>query len=60
MTKKDYVAIAEILREASEMNLDETVVRNVVSKISKDLSRYFLRDNPNFDPYRFYNSIYMD
>ena len=53
MTRKDYVAVAEIIKSyADEMR------RDVVEDLLYDFSDYFASDNPNFDHTRFYNAVF--
>jgi hypothetical protein len=52
MTRKDYVATAEILSDVSD------VVEDVVLyAIAKDFADYFQKDNPRFDREKFYSAI---
>jgi hypothetical protein len=51
MTRKDYVATAEILRYASDKTHPA-----LFSKIVVDFALMFAKDNPRFDANRFYEA----
>ena len=51
MTRKDYVATAEILRYASDKTHPA-----VFSKMVVDFAEMFAKDNPRFDATRFYSA----
>jgi hypothetical protein len=55
MTKKDYIAVAKILKDAREDA--ETAVnreaRSQTDQIALMLSELFAQENPRFDPVRF-------
>lgn len=68
MTRKDYVATAEILRLAisdAKNNFDENskelffALENVML-ISEKLAEYFLSDNKNFDEEKFFTAIWAE
>jgi len=48
VTKKDYVAIAAVLRQA-----DTAAPEKIVREIAEKLSEVFAADNPRFDRERF-------
>ncbi len=52
MTRKDYVATAEILSDWADVMEYETLYA-----LAKDFSEYFAKDNPNFDRDRFYKAV---
>ena len=52
MTRKDYVAVAEILN-SYHLDIDAQVFKDLLS----DFQTYFKRDNPNFDRTRFENAV---
>lgn len=56
MSRKDYVAIAEVLSGdlATAANPGEAFK---VTGIAKSLADVFKRDNPNFDRQRFYAAV---
>jgi hypothetical protein len=51
MTRKDYVATAEILRYVSDKTHPA-----VFSKMVVDFAEMFAKDNPRFDANRFYSA----
>jgi hypothetical protein len=51
MTRKDYVATADILRYASDK-----IHPAIFSKIVNDFAEMFAKDNPNFDVVRFHDA----
>jgi DNA-binding MurR/RpiR family transcriptional regulator len=53
LTKKDYKAIAEIIRSAGYKWL-------YLKRISSDLADYFEQDNPAFDRAKFINACFKD
>lgn len=52
MTRKDYVATAEILSDVADV-IDDVVLY----ALAKDFSDYFASDNPNFDRTRFFRAV---
>ena len=52
MTRKDYVATAEILSDVADV-IDDVVLY----ALAKDFSDYFSKDNPRFDRDRFFRAI---
>jgi hypothetical protein len=52
MTRKDYVATAEILSDWSDVMEYETLYA-----LAKDFADYFAKDNERFDRSRFYNAV---
>jgi hypothetical protein len=53
MTRKDYIAVAEILNE-NKNGIDSDSFHNLVI----DFSDFFFADNPNFSPNRFELACY--
>jgi len=49
MTRKDYVAVAEILNTSALPYMDPQDFEELVA----DFSDFFFKDNPNFSPNRF-------
>ena len=52
MTRKDYVATAEILSDVADV-IDDVVLY----ALAKDFSNYFSKDNPRFDRDRFFRAV---
>lgn len=52
MTRKDYVATAEILSDWADVMEYETLYA-----LAKDFADYFSQDNPNFQRDRFYSAV---
>ena len=52
MTRKDYVATAEILSDWAD-----TMDYTTLYALAKDFSDYFAKDNPNFDRSRFFSAV---
>jgi hypothetical protein len=52
MTRKDYVATAEILSDWADVMDYETLYA-----LAKDFADYFAGDNERFDRSRFYNAV---
>lgn len=54
MTRKDYVAVAEILSASARefMPLDD------YQELINDFSDFFIADNPNFSHERFYTACF--
>ena len=52
LTKKNYVAIAKIIKERKEDIIDQAIVYGI-EFITQDLADYFATDNPLFDKKRF-------
>lgn len=48
LSRKDYEAVAQILKRAKTVELDETA-----AAIADGLIQYFTEDNPRFDKVRF-------
>jgi hypothetical protein len=56
MTKKDYIAIANLLADIGKKEIaDETFFY-----LTERLADHFKIDNPNFDYERFMDAIYKD
>lgn len=55
MTRKDYVATAEILN-AQKDNIDFIIL----SQIATDFADYFEEDNPRFDYQRFIDAVFEE
>lgn len=53
MTRKDYVAVAEILSEYRNV-----MDRNDFEDLVNDFADFFFADNPNFSPNRFELACY--
>lgn len=49
MTKKDFIAIAEIIRQAKEWESSEAAINDIAEK----LALFFKCNNPRFDTQRF-------
>lgn len=58
MSKKDYVAIAETLRDVRAGYI-ETLPREAVDRVAIALSRKFKADNPLFDKDRFLHLVHQ-
>jgi hypothetical protein len=62
MSKKDYIEIARILKEANQslqaFSQRTTSGQMVVNDITRELCELFLKDNPNFDPERFRAAVF--
>lgn len=54
-SKKDYIAIAAILRQRAEQE-DETI-RGAIYDLAGDLADYFAEVNPNFNHERFEKAV---
>lgn len=52
MTRKDYVATAEILSDVADV-IDDVVLY----ALAKDFADYFEKDNERFDRNRFYSAV---
>jgi hypothetical protein len=52
MTRKDYVATAQILSDWADVMEYETLYA-----LAKDFADYFANDNANFNRSRFYNAV---
>lgn len=57
MTRKDYVATAEILNSYAIAGQDNILISSLINKISEDFADLFASDNPNFDETRFFNAV---
>jgi hypothetical protein len=53
MSKKDYIALAEILKKREPFISDYQF-----SHLLNDLMAYMIKDNPNFDKDKFMDAIY--
>ena len=53
MTKKNYAAIAEAMKEAREECGEDDTIREYQSRLLVKLYSVFGADNPRFDNYRF-------
>lgn len=53
MTKKDYVAIAEILSDYHPFDMENTAVGDLFDALCK----YFKQDNPRFDKEKFMEAV---
>ena len=56
-SKKDYVAIAAIIKKARVDGDGYTMVDYALTKMAKDLCVYFQTDNPGFDCSRFMKAV---
>lgn len=56
MTKKNYIAIAEILKEAGEDARDGVSAELILKHIANNFSRYARGDNSLFDTVRFHEA----
>ena len=54
MSRKDYIAIAAILKRHNEGQ--PKVVGSLIYKITADVASYLSGDNPNFDQSRFFKA----
>ena len=52
MSKKDYIAIAAILKQSRDDSYRQSVVY-----VAEQLAVYFKQDNPRFDTDRFINAV---
>jgi hypothetical protein len=55
MTRKDYVATAEILS-----TYKDEIPQIVFEELIDEFCAYFESDNPNFDSKRFYDACYSE
>ena len=58
MTKKDYIAIAEILQDAEPQEPNDLRLHSYWALICLDLGKYVAKDNPRFNKQIFYNACY--
>jgi hypothetical protein len=57
MTRKDYIAVADILSayySPNHMDMQSATILELVN----DFSDFFAKDNPNFDNKRFANAVF--
>ncbi len=59
MTRKDYVATANILKDFFDPNARDNQ-NAVIIELVNDFSEMFLKDNPRFDRNRFANAVMGD
>lgn len=52
MTKKDYIAIAEIIDRCRVYRAHTEGAEGIID-VAEDLASYFAKENPNFDKKRF-------
>jgi hypothetical protein len=57
MTRKDYVATANILNSYVEAGQDNILIVSLVKSIAEDFADLFARDNENFDEDRFLDAV---
>ena len=57
ITKKHYIAIAEILRKVSDRNQDTITTLWAVKEITEKLALFFKSDNPNFNKDKFLKAV---
>lgn len=60
LTKKHFVAIAEILEAERSIQRDISAARIAVSAITFSLADYFAKENPRFNRAEFYRACGMD
>lgn len=53
MSRKDYVAFAEVIALEIKANIPATKAEQAVIDVAKSMADVFKRDNPNFDRARF-------
>lgn len=60
MTKKDYIAIAEILKQARQSSVGycNLTAEEVLIDIIDEITGYFITDNPAFDVDKFNIAVY--
>lgn len=58
MTRKDYVAIAEVMNNLVKKIEGRTTEGKAVDKAVTDLCELFLSENPRFDTIRFIEAVY--
>jgi len=58
MTKKDYIAIASVVKSARDKTTEEKENTEAVRHIITGLINVFEKDNERFDATRFENAIY--
>jgi methylmalonyl-CoA mutase N-terminal domain/subunit len=59
MTRKDYVAVADMLKayySPNHMDMQSATIMELVN----DFSDFFKKDNPNFNPVQFSNAVLGD
>ena len=56
MTKKDYIAIAEIIR--TKLNQDDITEVNLVFKFIQSMADYFEKDNSRFNRVKFIHACH--
>ena len=60
MTKKNYVSIAQAMREAREECGEDATIRDYQSRLLQKLYVVFGTDNPRFDNYKFMCAVRGD
>lgn len=58
MTKKDYIAIASVIKEAKEKTKTEVSAFHLLNYIIAELENIFVNDNPRFNAEKFLSAIY--
>lgn len=54
MTKKDFIAVAKIIRELGQLNRDfDDEAKFTANRIARELAKVFKQQNPRFDTVRF-------
>jgi hypothetical protein len=59
MTRKDYIATANILSSYLEQAEENILASLIVKSIAEDFADLFASDNPNFDEERFLDAVGM-
>jgi hypothetical protein len=59
MTRKDYIATANILSSYLEQAEENILASLIVKSIAEDFADLFAKDNPNFDEERFLDAVGM-
>jgi hypothetical protein len=57
MTRKDYIATANILSSYLEQTEENILASLIVKSIAEDFADLFANDNPNFDDEKFLDAV---
>ena len=57
MTRKDYIATANILSSYLEQAEENILASLIVKSIAEDFADLFASDNPNFDEEKFLDAV---
>jgi hypothetical protein len=57
MTRKDYIATANILSSYLEQAEENILASLIVKSIAEDFADLFASDNPNFDEQKFLDAV---